>query len=94
MGELMGIHERRRRVKTALAILEEVVADVLQEVADGDDRGLPGATVALRAGFPERGLATDICRSVLALMREDGICTDDQPQPGHAAWRLVRANQP
>ena len=84
----MNAHTKRRQVSIAIALLIEVVAEILQEAQDNDEDGLQAEDVARRAGFPEQNRGS-AARYVLALMRDQGLAVNDQPGFGPGAWRLV-----
>ena len=87
----MNAHAKRRQVSIAIALLTEVVAEVLQEARDNNEGGLQSEEVARRAGFPpENGGQGSLY--VLELMEKQRLAVDDQPGLGPAAWRLT--NQP
>ena len=84
----MNIHERRRRAACSIAELSEVVADILQEAKDNGEGGLTAAVVNTRTGTANSNRQYPIILGVLGMLSDMDIAVDDQPDLGHAAWRL------
>lgn len=84
----MNVHARRRQVAHAIADIQEVVADILDESAQAGEEGLTAAEVRTRSGVPPTDFHYNVIRAVLHLMEEDKTAVDMQPGLGHAAWRL------
>ena len=84
----MNAHAKRRQVTIAVAMLSEVLAEVLQEAQDNGQGGLTAEDVGLRAGFQgDRGQAS---RYILGMLKDQGLAVDESPGYGRASWRLTR----
>ena len=83
----MNAHAKRRQVTIAVAMLSEVLAEVLQEAQDNGQGGLTAEEVGLRARFQgDRGQAS---RYILALLQDQGLAVDENPGRGPASWQLT-----
>ena len=85
----MNKSAKRQQAKVAIALLMEVVEEVLSESAKKGEGGLTAVKVAERAGIPTLGNRGQLSRYVLDRLRKENIATDDQPGHGAGSWRLV-----
>lgn len=85
----MNVHARRRKVRIGVALIAEVLADVLQEAKDNGEGGLTIADVNERTGCSETDLHYELCRGVLQHMKRVGDAVNDQPGLGDSSWRLT-----
>ena len=83
----MNANAKRRQVTIAVALLSEVVTEVLQEAQDNAEGGLTAEEVGHRAGFP--GNWGDASRYVLGLLEKQGLAVDHRPGHGPASWQLT-----
>ena len=87
----MKNHERRSKRKVGMALLEEVMADILMEAeVEGYPRGLHAREVRNRAEFPREEYYIRLCECVLTQMENDGeIIMVSTPSPGNPARYLL-----
>ena len=86
----MNIHHRRRRREMGVALLSELIADVLAEAQqDGTSGWLTVAQIRQGAGFESGYKADDLCRGILCQMLKhyEVSCTDGGVGGEHI-WRL------
>ena len=91
----MDSHELRSKRKIGMALLEEVVADILNEAeSEGEMRGLHAREVRNRTGFPLESHYIELCECVLKQMENDGdAIMVSPPSPGNPArYRPAQEN--
>ncbi len=69
----MDIHARRRQVRIGVALIAEVLADVLEDV----DEGISATEVRDRTGCSTDDLEYNVCLGTLSHMRKRGDAVND-----------------
>ena len=82
----MNIHARRRKLAVSLAVISEVVANVLQEAMENGDDGLSIAEVSQRI-YPDHRFYKAI-HNALELMKRQGEAVNEGTSNKNS-WRLT-----
>ena len=82
----MNKYERKRKAVTGLLLIQEAIADVLDEARTNNEGGLTAVAVEERIGGAFRNM---IVLRVLHEMRDQGEVVNDHPTGGAGSWRLA-----
>ena len=83
----MNKYERRRKTAKGINLIEEVVADVLDEARDNNEGELTSTEVKKRAGCPS--LEDKVFLGLMRDMASSGEVVNENPGQGPGRWRLA-----